>query len=179
MSSIAQLDIRYVPNEDRILLSVTSSSKEEIRLWFTRRITQNVLTQLKEKTTAHRITTPEEEGGAEDITPEQAAAQAEFEQQKVAENANFKEKFVGGTSFPLGEDGIVVNKINFKPDTGGKGNHSLTFEPKQGKGVTFGVSVSLFNTFFELMERTVPKCEWNLTLPIMNNLERPTSATLQ
>jgi len=134
MSSIAQLDIRYVPTEDRILLSVTSNAGEEIRLWFTRRITQNVLNELKSKTSAHRITAPEsDEGFTEEVSAEQATAQADFEQQKVAEKSNFKEKFVGGTTFPLGENGIVVNKINFQPDTAGKGNHSnVCSERRQG-----------------------------------------------
>lgn len=180
MSSISQFDISYSPVEDRILLKVTSTNGDELRLWFTRRITSNILGKLKDSTSAYRIPQPAPEAvSSSPPDPEQTKAQAEFQQQTSAANSNFDEKFVPGTNFPLGEAGIVVNRLDFKADANGPGSHALTLSPLKGKGVTLGVTPDLFNTFFELLERTLPKTGWGLTPGRGNVMELPTAATLQ
>ena len=164
MASLSQLDARYDQVEDRVLLRLTNSDQQEYRLWFTRRMTISMLTDFKGQTSAYRISTPPNaEKTPAATTPEQTKVQAEFEQAASVAQSNFKDKFVPGKSFPLGESGIVVNRIDFKPNANGPDAHALRFLPKTGEGVTIGVSVKIFNSIFEILERTARNTDWKIS----------------
>ena len=177
MSAFAQFDAGYDLLQDRILLRITNTDGDEYRLWLTRRMCSSLLSDFKTKTSSYRVTpdasrpyTQTTEAGAETVM------QADFEQQAVAQNQDFTTPFKPGSSFPLGESGLLVEKLNLQPNGKGEGIHALSFFDADGKGVTIGVTVELFNSIFEVVERTIGRTDWGLLEAASS---RPASGTLQ
>ncbi|MCH7815058.1 MAG: hypothetical protein IIC60_00670 [Proteobacteria bacterium] len=188
MTSLAQFDARYDPHEDRILLRITNTDEEEFRLWLTRRLTHSIITDLKTKSSAYRLrnavsedTLTAAEGeitrasSAPRASSAEAVIQAEFEQQATAGQLKFDSKFKPGESYPLGEAGLLVGKVNFKANANGPGSHALSFYPVKGAGITIGVSVEFLHSIFEILERVSKSAEWGF----VSSSQLQNTATLQ
>lgn len=165
MSAFGQFDAGYDRHEDRILLRITNVNGDEFRLWLTRRVCGSLLTDFKTKTSAYRISVPE--AGAEQlasVSNHDTVLRAQLEQQAVVAQQDFGSKFKPGVNFPLGEQGLVVEKVNLQPNGKAEGVHALSFQDKNGKGITLGVTVEIFNSIFEVVERVVGQTRWGLTV---------------
>lgn len=179
MTSIAQFDAGYNPQQDRILLRITNKEAEEYRLWLTRRICRSFLTEFKTQTSTYRITGSV---GGETVSEARPAAssdtilRASLEQQAAAASADFSNKFEAGESYPLGEQGIVVENIQLQPNAKGVGVHELSMHDAAGRGISIGVSVDFFNSIFEVVERVVQQADWGLAANVM---PAPNKALLQ
>ncbi len=174
MTTLSQVDAGYNAQQDRILLRITNKTGEEYRLWLTRRICLTFLTDFKARTSTFRIT-----GGSGSVhshDKETAVLRADLEQKAAVANKDFATRFKSGNRFPLGQDGLVVETINLKPDGKGEGVHGLSLHDAAGRGITLGVSVDLFNSIFEIVERVVAQADWAIELSAAT---RPENAILQ
>ncbi len=168
MSTLGQFDVGYRQQEDRILLRITNTDNEEFRFWLTRRVCAALLTDFKTRTSAYRISAvgsgsvAAAQGGAPGSKYE-TLLRAQLEQEAAVAQQNFKTTFKSGENFPLGKEGILVEKINLKPNAQGQDTHSLSFADAQGKGITLGVSIELFNSIFEVIERVVKVTNWSIS----------------
>src|SRR5687767_7954715 len=111
-NNLQQINISYVPNEDRLLLKARTSGEDELRIWLTRRYTSlliNVLAQQMDKA-----------GGI----------------MELASNKTTLEQFKGGAfsqeyqpqarqNFPLGENGVLGYRINARKNTDSRINLQL------------------------------------------------------
>ena len=163
MSTLAQFDAGYNLQQDRILLRITNTDSEEYRLWLTRRLCASLINEFKTQTSAYRVKSDPDKPASETFASSaDTVLQAEFEQQATAQTQNFTSRFEPGISFPLGESGLLVEKLNLKPNGKGAGVHALSFFGAEEEGMTIGVSVELFNSIFEVIERIISKANWGL-----------------
>lgn len=177
MSVLAQFDAGYNLQQDRILLRITNTVGEEYRLWLTRRFCKSLLSEFKTKTSAFRVNPNASQSPAQYLdTKTESVMRAEFEQQAAAMTQDFTSKFQPGSSFPLGETGLLVERINLKPNGKGKGVHALSFYGDSDQGMTIGVSVELFNSIFEVIERIIRKTGWGFA---NLNTAPPSSSMIQ
>lgn len=181
MSGLAQFDAGYNPQEDRILIRVTNTDGDEFRLWLTRRMSASLLADFKINISAYRVQPEPCEQGSESVpaASEMGAAtlmRADMQQEAAAAEQNFQQEFVPGERFPLGEQGVVIEKIDFQPDGKGPGNHALSFTSTNGKQLSIGVTPQFLNTIFEVIERVSQQAEWGL-ITTASSMVR--SATLQ
>jgi len=150
------------------LLRITNTDNEEFRFWLTRRVCAALITDFKTRTSAYRVPVMESgssvavQGGAPGPDHEMLL-RAQLEQEAAVAQQDFKTTFKSGESFPLGEEGILVEKINLNPNAQGQDTHSLSFADAQGKGITLGVSIELFNSIFEVIERVVKVTNWSIS----------------
>ena len=177
MTPMAQFDAGYNPQQDRILLRITNKSAEEYRLWLTRRVCRAFLTDFKTRTSSYRITQEMGAASSPASNPVHAVLRADLEQKATAATSDYSSSFKSGESFPLGEQGVIVETINLQPDASGKGIHKLSLHDGDGRGISIAVSVDLFNSIFEIVERVVNQAEWELTTT--SNLSPPGSTLLQ
>ncbi|MCY4264434.1 MAG: hypothetical protein OXE78_06225 [Gammaproteobacteria bacterium] len=178
MSRLGQFDAGYNRQEDRILLRVTNVEGDEFRLWLTRRLCRSLLTEFKTKTSAYRISTPESvvTTQSDSVLGHATVLQAELEQQATVAQQDFSAEFQPGKNFPLGQQGLVVDEVNLQPHSKGNGVHSLSFRDANGQGITLGVTVEIFNSIFEVVERVVNKSQWDLPV---DSSDMPKSMLLQ
>ena len=168
MSAFGQFDAGYNQQEDRILLRITNTDNEEFRFWLTRRVCAALLTDFKARTSAYRISAVESgsvaapQGGTAGSDHE-TLLRAQLEQEAAVAQQDFKTTFKSGENFPLGKEGILVERIDLKPNAQGQDTHSLSFADAQGKGITLGVSIGLFNSIFEVIERVVRVTDWSIS----------------
>ena len=163
MSALGQFDAGYNEQEDRILLRITNLDSDEYRLWLTRRMCFSLLTEFKTKTSAYRLTgTVATSASDVQSSASTAVLQAELEQKAVAAHNNYANTFKPGTQFPLGEKGLLVEEVNLKPHSKGQGVHDLSFHDANGKGITLAVTVDLFNSIFEVVERIAETTDWGI-----------------
>ena len=104
--SIKQFNGAYLVSEDRILFRFNTQSKEEYRLWFTRRVALFILAAI-----SHLLAKKLEQS----YSPDAAKALNEFEKQAILDNAKSEQSgspsYEGGQHFPLGFDPILVMDV--------------------------------------------------------------------
>jgi hypothetical protein len=149
-NNLQQINISYVPNEDRLLLKARTSGEDELRIWLTRRYTSlliNVLAQQMDKA-----------GGI----------------MELASNKTTLEQFKGGAfaqdyqpqtrqNFPLGENGVLGYRINAGKNADSRVNLQLL--PEAGEGLNLVLDKSMLFMFYNLLEQALVHAEWNLPLP--------------
>jgi hypothetical protein len=142
-----QLNINYVPVEDRLMLRINTLSGDEFRVWLTRRFTELLLNLLVKEIDKY--------GGIPTLasTPEtnklfkQAAMEKKYEEENIS-------------NYPLGEVGYLASKINYK--TTADGNLTLEILPEKGKGITLNLNKSLLFMFYNLLTQGCTQSAWRL-----------------
>lgn len=181
MIGLGQFDASYKQQEDRILIRITNTEADEFRLWLTRRLSASLLADFKVNISVYRLQpdSAEEESESAPRVSEMGAAtlmRADMQQEADAAKQDFKQKFIPGKRFPLGEQGVVVDKIDFQANGESPGNHTLNFIGTNGQQLSIGVTPHFLNTIFEVIERVSQQAGWGL---ITTSSSMARSATLQ
>lgn len=147
---IAQVNVTYQREEDRLLLKIRSTENEEFRLWLTRRFTQLLLRAIEKLL-------------AGDPEPRQSAAleraTREFEHDRITAAADRDTPYdESAESFPLGRDGVLGYGITVKP-----GNPpTLVLFPREGTGVSLPAQKQLLHNLHHLLQQSSGAAEWKL-----------------
>jgi hypothetical protein len=142
-----QLNINYVPVEDRLMLRINTQAGDEFRLWLTRRYTGLLLDLLTKEIDKH--------GGVPTLASttetknlfKQGAMEKRYEEEKI-------------TNYPLGETGFLASKINYK--SGAKGVLTLEMLPEKGQGITLNLNKTLLFMFYNLLTQGCSQSAWGL-----------------
>lgn len=119
--NIHQVCVSYIHEQDRFLVRINTRSEEEVRLWFTRRLTLGLL-PLLDKASAKLL--------ASQTAPISTAAPLEEQRQRMLDNFKqeaaaydgdyqtpYKEK---ATVLPLGTEPLLVTEIKMTPLANGQ-----------------------------------------------------------
>lgn len=150
-----QINVTYVPIEDRLMMRLNTKQGIEFRVWLTRRFTGILLGLLTTEIDKH--------GGVPALAStnetvamfKQGAMEKPYEAEKTVE-------------YPLGSSGILAYKINYKNTT--EGVITLEILPEKGKGVNLNLNKSMLFMFYNLLTQACSQSEWRL-------MERGVSAT--
>ena len=147
-SSLQQINISYLPSEDRLLMKVTSKG-EEFRIWLTRRYTALLLKVLENQL---------DELG----TPIQART---GELAKKLKQGAYDKPFETdtSTSYPLGEKGVLGFRINVGKPKGGA--VSLQLLPEDGQGLNLNLDSATIALLTNLIEQGLTQTDWQLSSP--------------
>jgi hypothetical protein len=151
--AISQMQMLYVPEEDRILFRVNTTSNHQFRFWLTRRYTILLLRVLKE----HVESDPDVSMQG---TPEAKEAVKSFKQEKAIQSANFKENFrEKANELPLGQDIPVAFKLTYNIK---EGNLNVGLQPKEGQGINMAINREINSSLTQLLLGAAKKGEWSL-----------------
>jgi len=152
--AISQMQMVYVPEEDRVFFRVNSLDKQEFRFWITRRYAMLLVKVLKEhKETDLDVSTQ--------VTPEAKEAVQTFKKEKAMSEVKFSQKFMEeGNEFPLGQSIQLAYKLSYsmKDD----GNLHLSVQPKEGKGINIVINQDINITMTQLLLTASRKGGWKL-----------------
>ncbi|MGE0384516.1 MAG: hypothetical protein AB7Q97_07265 [Gammaproteobacteria bacterium] len=157
MAQIKQVQIAFVPLEDRLLLRLNTDAAEEFRLWITRRYARllgPVFQRLLE---------------TDPIVAQQASAQARdavlsFRHQDAIERADFSRAFDAAAAvLPLGPAPVLLARVQLKPGPGG--GSILCLHPEQGPGVELAMNPQLVHSLSRLFADALDKAQWDLAAP--------------
>ena len=152
MTAISQLQMRYVPEEDRILLRVNTDSEQGFRFWLTRRFSGLLMQALD----AHRASDPDI---ASQVTEEGRQAVEEIKQQAADSKGNFSQDFKPSADFPLGESPVLAHKLTYRVE---EGNLKLAIEPRSGQGIRLVLNPQLNFNVTRLLRSASDTAAWGL-----------------
>ena len=155
MSQLHQMQITFVPEQDRLLFRLTTGGRQiqEFRLWLTRRYVRLLWQALLNMLKSRQPKKYRDE-------PSKAAALQVEHTQKVAK-ANFQTPYKEGTVFPLGDDPILVSKVALK---NGPLGQVLCMHPNEGQGLEFNLDDRALHPLCKLLSETSQKAGWDLNL---------------
>ncbi|MDY6949497.1 MAG: hypothetical protein SXG53_27760 [Pseudomonadota bacterium] len=148
-NSLQQLNMIYVPEQDRLLLRI-STGDAEYRVWLTRRYCGLLLNVLVEQIERH--------GGYHEIASRQDTL----------------ERLRGGAlgqpyappptvQYPLSEQGVLAYRINIGNQP--EGTVALQLLPEQGQGVTFTLDKPTLYLLYNVLEQALTQTDWKLHVP--------------
>ncbi len=169
-NQLQQINCKYFPEEDRIVLEISTSGKTAYRLWLTRRFVQlfwkNIHKSIQSKPAV-----------AQQAEPKIKKAVMEFQEKVALENANFKTEYQSADlTYPQGERPILPTTINYTM----RGNlSSYTFKAKDGNLVTFNLNQQLLYSLAHMLMSATQKAEWDLDFKLTDADMKPPSASSQ
>ena len=114
--NIHQVCVSYSQEHDRLLVRINTRSDEEVRLWFTRRLTLSLL-PLLEKASAEQITRQASPlNPAAPLDEQRRRLLENFQQEAASYNGDYqtpyREKL---TALPLGPEPLLVTEVKITP----------------------------------------------------------------
>ncbi len=134
----------------------------EFKLWFTRRYVKLLWQALQ------RMLNDSQQATIADSHTRQAIMSLEHEE--VLSRVDFQSKYIEepGIRRPLGEQPVLVSKIQIKP--GVNNTQVLCLHPDQGQGLELVFDSTLLHSFCRLLEEGVQKADWGLEFRIFENI---------
>ena len=160
--SIHQIQLRYEPVADRLLLSVRTRSGDLYTAWLTRRMVAGLASPLRQavarlglpRTAAAALAVPEAQQMLEQVARERPLKDTDFEQ-----------AFTGaeGASYPLGPEPLLPAEIDVQsPPAGGL---VVALREPRGRRLDLTLNDELATALLRLFERAVEQAEWALPVP--------------
>ena len=160
-----QLKLDFVPEQDRLLLRVSTDDRQEIRCWLTRRLLRLLWPRLLQMVRA----APEI---ALQSNPQARDAMVGMRHERALRQANFAEAFEDGPrAMPLGAEPILVARIQTNTDD--RGNQVLALLPQHGPGIHLTMDEVLLHSFCKLVQNAVTKSEWDIVVELPSLRAQP------
>ena len=89
---------------------------------------------------------------------------AELAHGQAVGNADFASQYQEGSSFPLGEEPVLLARITVKPQSGDV--QTLTLLPQEGQGLNLDLDERLVHVLARLLQQAAVAAELGLTLDV-------------
>ena len=160
-----QINLEYVPEQDRLLMRISSGAGEEILLWLTRRCVKLLWPGLLNLAQ----TVPDIATQSHDVK----TALLGMRHEAALAKTDFSKPY-DGTSLerPLGTDPILVSRMQITHNK--DGSFVLTLLPNKGQGVHVALDEALLHSVCGLLRKIVAKTDWELKLDWPQSASVPT-----
>ncbi|OOZ38170.1 hypothetical protein BOW53_16385 [Solemya pervernicosa gill symbiont] len=156
-----QFKAEYISLEDRLRLRIRKGETEFL-VWLTRRYTKLLLEVLEKVSDATEDKTEESEQKKEAVATERKKeAIKSFKRAAALKEADFKTKYKETPAErPLGEQPMLVSRINYSAEEDGK--VKLNLISPEGKSVNINITQEIVFMLIKLLGETSEKAEWGL-----------------
>lgn len=170
MSAPTQLQIRYLAEEDRILMRMNTAAEEEFRFWLTRRFCLRLWPVLQEAL----FSTP---AVTQQMSPSARHAIVAFEHEAAQSKAEFNTRFRESKHFPFGETPLLIVHASFNRQQNGTYGLALRNTAKEGINIT--LTNDLLHLMCKLLEDASAESDWEMPALIQTTHINLTSAERQ
>lgn len=154
MAQIEQIQIKFDPIQDRLLMRVAGGNQLEFRFWLTRRFVKLMWPALDTAMTQ----SPLAQTQASPVAKKEVLA---FEHEKAVSNSDFKTPYKETPrTLPLGDEPVLLAKMQLRRDANGATTMSLG--PESGPGIDLGLNTGLLHSLAELIRNGVDLAGWEL-----------------
>ncbi len=153
---LEQFSASYDAAQDRLLLRIRSSDDAEFRFWITRRylaLLWPLLMKMAEDFSARKTT---------DLLTRNTLA--ELAHGDAVNKADFGSAYRDGSSYPLGEEPILLGRVTVKSLQGN--TQTLTLLPQEGQGINLDLDEKLVHVVARLLQQAAIAAEWGLNLDV-------------
>lgn len=152
-----QIKLEYQPEQDRVLMRVSTSDAKEMLLWLTRRCIKLLWPALLKLAEASpRVGTQ--------ASADARAALLGFEHENAVKSADFSKPYEDRVerSRPLGAEPILVSRIQTRRNTDGV--FVLSLQPTSGQGLTLNLDDKLLHSLCRLLQSSITGADWGMRL---------------
>ncbi|MEZ5454150.1 MAG: hypothetical protein R3E93_15225 [Thiothrix sp.] len=153
MAAPSQLQIRYIEEEDRILLRMNTVAGEEFRFWFTRRLLLRLWPILQEGL----VSSP---AARQQLDYSSRQAIMAFEHERAQSKAEFNNPFRETENLPLGQDPLLIVRVGFRNKE--NGSFAFALKDNDGKGIDLSLTHDLLHLLCKLLDDAAQKSDWNM-----------------
>ncbi len=170
--NIHQLSVNYVQEQDRILVRINTTAQEELRLWFTRRLTLGLKPMLH-KIVAEWVAKQETVKSPLTMSAATADAQtqamlADFKREESLQKSDFQTPYKAPNALPLGAEPLLVTEISVTPLPSGQlqmaFNEKLPLDNGQPhpnpRGFRVALEQKLVHGFVHLLDKALDVSQW-------------------
>ncbi len=153
---LEQFSASYDAAQDRLLLRIRSSDDAEFRFWITRRylaLLWPLLMKMTDDFSARKAT-----------GPATRSTLAELAHGEAVSKADFGSAYRDGSTYPLGEEPVVLGRITVKPVQGN--TQTLILLPQEGQGINLDLDEKLVHVLARLLQQAAVTADWALNLDI-------------
>jgi hypothetical protein len=158
--NIHQLSLTHDAQQDRLLLRINTTDREELRIWLTRRLALGLQPHLERLGLEAMVPPASAQTPVEDEHTRHMMA--EFRQQDNLSKADFSTPYVQADTLPLGPDPLLITDIQMTPQTDGA--LLLAFQEKLGepphRGFQARVKTDLIVGLQHLLRDAIHKAQW-------------------
>lgn len=157
--TIHQMQLRYEPLPDRLLLSVRTHGAELYAAWLTRRMAAQLAGPLR--LSVARLALPASAAGALPV-PEAQQMLEQVARQRPLPGAHFNQPFAdaGNATYPLGPEPLLPEEINVaSPPTGGL---VISLRELRGRRLELKLNNDLATALLRLFDQAVAGADWGL-----------------
>lgn len=162
MNKVHQIQFQYLPIEDRLLLKINTTQREEYIFLLTRRFVSIFYPALSN--ILHH-----NQSVASHANKEVRNELIKIQKEKIFQQADTKTPYKSQNkhkpqtetfTHPLGAEAILLAKISNYVD---KGFHQLKLEPEKGEGANFTIEQKFIHLLRGLLLKSLAKTNWGLT----------------
>ena len=160
--NIHQVCVSYSHEHDRFLVRINTRNDEEVRFWFTRRLTLGLL-PLLEKALAEQITRQSSPLNLNAPFYEQRRQMLEnFQQEAASYNSDFQTPYHEEmTSLPLGPDPLLVTEVKITPLAGAELELNILEKlAEQTRSLHIKLDAQLNRGFVTLLNQALTTSQW-------------------
>lgn len=155
--NISQLQIQFVAEQDRLLFRMNADDGSEVRAWFTRRLVQRLWPTLIQAS-SHQVARAQPAA-----TPQAQHMLLGMRHEANLQTMDFSKPFSPEPSgFPLGEEPVLVTRVDLTPQADGV--IKVALKPQSGSGVEMNMTEPLFHGFCRLLQQAGAQAEWGMEL---------------
>jgi hypothetical protein len=169
---IHQLSVNYVQEHDRILVRINTTTSEELRLWFTRRLTIGLKPMLqsivadwvaKQEAVASPLTSPV---ATADSKTKQLLA--DFKREESLQKSDFQTPYKAPQALPLGPEPLLVTEFSVTPLPSGQLQMAFSEKLPQDdgqlkpnpRGFRIALEQKLVHGFVHLLDKALDASQW-------------------
>ena len=170
--NIHQLSVNYIQEHDRILVRINTTANEELRLWFTRRLSLGLMPMLQ-KQVAEWVAKQETMKSPLTMSAATADAQtqamlADFKREESLQKSDFQTPYKAPNALPLGAEPLLVTEISVTPLPSGQlqmaFNEQLPLDNGQPhpnpRGFRVALEQKLVHGFVHLLDKALDVSQW-------------------
>jgi hypothetical protein len=156
---IHQIQLRYDPVADRLLLSVRSHAAELYAAWLTRRMVARLLPYRR---AVGRLALPRG-GGAALPVPEAQQMLEQVARERPLKDADFSQPFEGtqDATWPLGREPLLPSEIDVRAPPGG--GLVIALREAKGRRIELALNDDLATALMRLLDQGLALADWGLT----------------
>ena len=152
---LQQINCKYSPEEDRVIMELSTSGQSAFRLWLTRRFVQLFWQTIRKSIEGKPAVAKQTETNTK-------KAVMKFQEKEALEKADFKTEYKSNDlTYPLGVTPMLPITISYAS----MGRISrYTFKALDGKAVTFNLNQQLLYSLSHMLMAATQKAKWDLDL---------------
>ncbi len=168
---IHQLSVNYIQEQDRILVRINTTAGQELRLWFTRRLTLGLMPMVQKIVAQwvvqqEAIKSPATTSVSHD--PQTQRMLSEFKREESLQKSDFQTPYKAPQALPLGPEPLLVTEFSATPLPSGQ--LQMAFHEKlmqdnglpqpNPRGFRVALEQKLVHGWVHLLEKAVAASQW-------------------